>query len=56
MTLKVPKPAIVRKILFGKYEKSHPCNIRKVKVYGGLDPEHAQLLLERYTLIPTVAT
>lgn len=53
MTLKVSKPAIVSKILFGKYEKSHPCNIQKLKVYGGLDAEHTDVLLERYLFWPS---
>lgn len=46
VTVKLPKPAIVCKILFGKYEKSHPCNVQKLRVYGGLDAEHTHLFLE----------
>ncbi|GFS06019.1 muskelin [Elysia marginata] len=34
------KPAIVRSILFGKYEKTHVCNLRKFKIYGGLTENH----------------
>jgi hypothetical protein len=46
VTLKLAKPAILSKILFGKYEKSHPCNIQKMEVYAGLDPEQLHLVLE----------
>ncbi|XP_065066928.1 muskelin-like isoform X2 [Rhopilema esculentum] len=40
LILKLTKPAIVTTITFGKYEKSHVCNLKKLKVYGGLNTEH----------------
>ncbi|XP_073845147.1 muskelin 1 [Musca autumnalis] len=46
LTLKLRRPAIVKKIKFGKFEKSHVCNIKKFRIYGGLDEEHMVLLLE----------
>jgi len=32
--LKLEKPSIVTKITFGKYEKTHSCNLKHFKVYG----------------------
>ncbi|XP_055319183.1 muskelin isoform X1 [Sitodiplosis mosellana] len=46
LTLKLQRPAIVKKIKFGKYEKTHVCNLRKFKVIGGLEEEHMLLLFE----------
>ncbi|XP_037034609.1 muskelin isoform X2 [Bradysia coprophila] len=46
LTLLLTRPAIVHKIKFGKYEKSHICNIKKFKVFGGLKEDNLQLLLE----------
>lgn len=46
LTLKLQRPAIVKKIKFGKYEKNHVCNLRKFKVVGGLEEDHMLLLLE----------
>ncbi|EDW09382.1 uncharacterized protein Dmoj_GI19068 [Drosophila mojavensis] len=46
LTLKLRRPAIVQKIKFGKFEKSHVCNIKKFRVFGGLEDEHMVLLLE----------
>lgn len=46
LTLKLKRPAIVKKIKFGKFEKSHVCNIKKFRVFGGLEDEHMVLLLE----------
>ncbi|RUS82092.1 hypothetical protein EGW08_010137 [Elysia chlorotica] len=40
LILYLEKPAIVKSILFGKYEKTHVCNLRKFKVYGGLTEKH----------------
>lgn len=47
LTLKLQRPAIVKKIKFGKYEKNHVCNIKKFKVVGGLEEDRMILLLER---------
>ena len=35
-------------IIFGKYEKTHVCNLRKFMVYGGLTEENMVELLSRY--------
>ena len=32
--LKLEKPAVVTKITFGKYERSHSCNLKHFKVFG----------------------
>lgn len=47
LILKLQQPAIVQTITFGKYEKTHVCNIKKFKVYGGLEEENMMELLER---------
>ena len=32
--LKLEKPSIITRITFGKYEKTHSCNLKHFKVYG----------------------
>ncbi|XP_052899336.1 muskelin isoform X2 [Anopheles moucheti] len=46
LILKLDRPAIVTKIKFGKYEKTHVCNLRKFKILGGLEEERMVLLFE----------
>jgi len=46
ITLKLKQPAIVRTITFGKYEKTHVCNLKKFKVYGGLSEDNMIELLD----------
>ena len=46
--LKLEHPSIVETITFGKYEKTHVCNLKKFKVYGGLNDENMIELLEKY--------
>ncbi|KAL4226060.1 Muskelin 1 [Mactra antiquata] len=46
LILKLEQPAIVDSITFGKYEKTHVCNLKKFKVYGGLTDDHMIELLE----------
>ncbi|XP_055628729.1 muskelin isoform X2 [Toxorhynchites rutilus septentrionalis] len=46
LTLRLERPAIVTKIKFGKYEKTHVCNLRKFKILGGLDDARMVLLYE----------
>ncbi|KAL3852859.1 hypothetical protein ACJMK2_016468 [Sinanodonta woodiana] len=46
LILKLEHAAIVEAITFGKYEKTHVCNLKKFKVYGGLGDEHMIELLE----------
>ncbi|GIZ04436.1 hypothetical protein CEXT_449462 [Caerostris extrusa] len=36
LTLKLYNPAVVQVISFGKYEKSHVCNMKKFKIFGGM--------------------
>merc|ERR1711874_951125 len=37
ITVKVERPALATAITFGKYEKNHVCNLKRFKVFGGLD-------------------
>ncbi|XP_053672386.1 muskelin [Anopheles nili] len=46
LILKLERPAIVTRIKFGKYEKTHVCNLRKFKILGGLEEESMVLLFE----------
>lgn len=46
LMLKLSKFAVVHTIKFGKYEKTHVCNLKKFKVYGGLEEDHMLELLE----------
>lgn len=44
--MKLEVPAIVHSITFGKHERPHPCNLKKVQVYGGMEVAHLILLVE----------
>ena len=44
--LRLARPAIVHAIKFGKYERAHQCNVRKLQVYAGMDLEKMHLVLE----------
>nr|XP_029713847.1 muskelin isoform X1 [Aedes albopictus] len=46
LVLKLERPAIVTKIKFGKYEKTHVCNLRKFKILGGLEEDRMTQLFE----------
>ncbi|XP_064106746.1 muskelin-like [Macrobrachium nipponense] len=46
LILKLEHPAVVKTITFGKYEKTHVCNVKKFRVYGGLSDDNMVLLLE----------
>nr|XP_053629064.1 muskelin-like isoform X1 [Cherax quadricarinatus]XP_053629065.1 muskelin-like isoform X1 [Cherax quadricarinatus] len=46
LILKLERPAVLKTITFGKYEKTHVCNIKKFRVYGGLSDDNMILLLE----------
>lgn len=48
LILKLQSPSVVKYITFGKYEKTHVCNIKKFKIFGGLEPENMMELLERF--------
>ncbi|XP_036764906.1 muskelin isoform X1 [Manis pentadactyla] len=45
LILKLERPAIVQNITFGKYEKTHVCNLKKFKVFGGMNEENMTELL-----------
>ncbi|XP_014398339.1 PREDICTED: muskelin isoform X2 [Myotis brandtii] len=45
LVLKLERPAIVQNITFGKYEKTHVCNLKKFKVFGGMNEENMTELL-----------
>ena len=47
LMLKLERPAIIESIKFGKYEKTHVCNLKKFKVYGGLTEDHLIELLDK---------
>lgn len=47
LMLKMERPAIVQSITFGKYEKTHVCNLKKFKVFGGMSEENMTELLSR---------
>jgi len=51
LLLKLAKPAVVRSITFGKYEKMHVCNMKKFVLYGGLIEENMIPLLERFVKV-----
>jgi len=46
LTLKLERLAIAQTITFGKFEKSHVCNLKKFKIYGGVEEENLMELLE----------
>lgn len=46
LTLKLERLAIVKTVTFGKFEKSHVCNLKKFKIYGGVEEENLMELLE----------
>ena len=48
IVLKLQQTSIVKTVTFGKFEKAHVCNVRKFKVYGGLDLQKMMVLLEGY--------
>lgn len=47
LILKLERPAIVLSITYGKYEKTHVCNLKKFKVFGGMSEENMTELLSR---------
>jgi len=46
LVLKLEHLAITQTITFGKFEKSHVCNLKKFKVYGAVDDANYTELLE----------
>lgn len=51
LILKMERPAIVQSITFGKYEKTHVCNLKKFKVFGGMGEDNMTELLSRWDSI-----
>ena len=47
LVLALSRPAVVTSITFGKYEKNHVCNLKRFKVFGGMEEENMIELLER---------
>ncbi|XP_022109692.1 muskelin-like [Acanthaster planci] len=45
LTLKLEKCSLVDRVSFGKYEKTHVCNLKKFKIYAGMTEEHMVELL-----------
>ncbi|XP_076052997.1 muskelin 1 [Oratosquilla oratoria] len=46
LILKLDRAAILKTVTFGKYEKTHVCNIKKFSIYGSLSDDNMILLLE----------
>lgn len=46
LTLRLKRPSVVSSIKFGKHEKTHVCNLKKFKIFGGLEEDHMALLFE----------
>lgn len=43
--VKLEKPSIVKSVLFGKYHKTHPCNVRDFEIHIGMEPDKMTLAL-----------
>jgi len=54
LILKLERPAIVLSITYGKYEKTHVCNLKKFKVFGGMSEENMTELLSRWVRMENV--
>lgn len=48
------KSEIVKAICFGKFEKTHVCNLKRFQVFGGLTEEGMIELLEGYDTVCTI--
>lgn len=46
ITLKLEKTAVINNITFGKFEKTHVCNLKRFQVLGGLDEDSYLELLD----------
>lgn len=45
--LKLEKMSVLASIKFGKFEKTHVCNLKRFKVYAGLTEDNLIEILER---------
>lgn len=43
--LRLQRPSVISHIKFGKHEKTHVCNLKKFRVFGGLDSDDKLELL-----------
>lgn len=48
LVLRVARPSVITHIKFGKHEKTHVCNLKKFRVFGGLEEDKLQLLFDGY--------
>ncbi|XP_034941544.1 muskelin [Chelonus insularis] len=46
LILKLPRPSIVKYITFGKFEKTHVCNMKKFLIFGGMECDNMTELLK----------
>ncbi len=47
LLLKLSRMSVVTSITFGKFEKTHVCNLKRFKIYGGAVKEQMVELLDR---------
>ncbi|KAI8967128.1 Muskelin N-terminus-domain-containing protein [Mycotypha africana] len=47
ITIQLEEPTVVCEILFGKFHRSHVCNLKEFKIYGGMDPNDMRELLHK---------
>jgi len=47
LVLRLEKPAILHVVKFGKFEKTHVCNLKRFKVYAGLTEDNLMEILDR---------
>ncbi|KAI8333811.1 Muskelin N-terminus-domain-containing protein [Chlamydoabsidia padenii] len=47
ITIRFDQPVIARALLWGKFHRSHVCNVKEFKVYGGMDPTNMTELLSQ---------
>lgn len=46
LVLRLERPAVVTSLSFGKYEKTHVCNLKRFQVFGGLEDDSLLELLD----------
>jgi len=46
LVLRLERPAIVTSLSFGKYEKTHVCNLKRFQVLGGMEEDNMLDLLD----------
>lgn len=54
--LQLENTAVLGSIKFGKYEKTHVCNLKRFKVFAGLTESDMIEVLERSVLLQKVQT